>query len=156
MIFPRAERTNTQMHKYSIWRSARKTQHVGYFWREDCSRISKMIFQWVKQANTKIQDTNIHDICHRYHRSYLWRKNLSCGEISDFSTSVMWRNLKLLHIHHVEKNQIYPHDRCGQSELSPHDGCGAIPHFSTWQMRRIWVFSTWWMWRNFTISLFTK
>ena len=47
--------TNTQIHKYSIWRSARKTQHVAYFWKEDCSRISKMIFPCVKHANTKIQ-----------------------------------------------------------------------------------------------------
>ena len=26
---------NTQVHQYSIWRSARKTQHVVYFWKED-------------------------------------------------------------------------------------------------------------------------
>ena len=31
--------TNTQIHKYSKWLSARKTQHVVYFWKEDCSRI---------------------------------------------------------------------------------------------------------------------
>ena len=76
----------------------------------------------------------IHDICHRYHRSYLWRKNMSCGEISDFFTSAVWRNLKLLHIHHVEKLQISPHDRCGESNLFPQDGCEAISHFSTWQI----------------------
>ena len=42
-----------QIHKYSIWRSARKTQHVVYFWKEDCSRISKIIFPCVKHAYTK-------------------------------------------------------------------------------------------------------
>ena len=47
--------TNTQIHKYSILQSARKTHHVVYFWKEDCSRMSKMIFPCVKSANTKIQ-----------------------------------------------------------------------------------------------------
>ena len=27
--------TITQIHKYSVWRSARKTQHIVYFWKED-------------------------------------------------------------------------------------------------------------------------
>ena len=44
-----------KIHKYSIRRSARKTQHVVYFWKEDFSRISKIIFPCVKHANTKIQ-----------------------------------------------------------------------------------------------------
>ena len=48
---------NIQVHKYSIWRSARKTQHVVYFWKENCSRISKMIFACVKRANTKNTNT---------------------------------------------------------------------------------------------------
>ena len=47
--------TNTQIHKYSIWRSARKTHYVVYFWKEDCSRISKIIFPCAKRTNTKIQ-----------------------------------------------------------------------------------------------------
>ena len=58
--------SNTQIQKYkwkitfsySIWRSARKTKHAAYFWNEDCSRISKMIFPWVKHTNTKIQTKN--------------------------------------------------------------------------------------------------
>ena len=29
-----------RIHKYSICRNARKIQHVVYFWKEDCSRIS--------------------------------------------------------------------------------------------------------------------
>ena len=45
--------TNTQIHKYSILQSARKTQHVVYFWKEDCSKMSKIIFPCVKCANTK-------------------------------------------------------------------------------------------------------
>ena len=56
---------NTQIHKYIIWWGARKTQHVLYFWKEDCSRISKMIFPWVKHANTKIQ----------IHKYIIWRGN---------------------------------------------------------------------------------
>ena len=62
MIFPcvkhantKIQIQNTQMHKYSIRRSARKTQHVVYFWKADCSRISKIIFLCVKHAYTKIQ-----------------------------------------------------------------------------------------------------
>ena len=47
--------TNTQIHKYSKWLSARKTQHVVYFWKEDCSRISKIIIICAKRTNTKIQ-----------------------------------------------------------------------------------------------------
>ena len=80
----------------------------------------------------------IHDICHRYHRSYLWRKNLSCGENSDFSTSVMWRNPKLLHIHHVEKTQIYPHDRCWEYELSPHNRWGEFHHLLIYQINNVY------------------
>ena len=49
------QNTNTQIHKKSIWRSARKTQHVVYYSKEDCSRVSKMIFLCVKCAYTKIQ-----------------------------------------------------------------------------------------------------
>ena len=62
MIFPcvkhantKIQIQNTQIHKYSIRRSARKTQHVVYFWKADCSRISKNIFPCVKRANTKMQ-----------------------------------------------------------------------------------------------------
>ena len=44
--------TNSQIHKYSIWGSARKTQHVAYFWKEDCSRVSKIIFTY--NTNLKI------------------------------------------------------------------------------------------------------
>ena len=44
--------TNTQIYKYSIWGSARKTQHVAYFWKEDCSRVSKIIFTY--NTNLKI------------------------------------------------------------------------------------------------------
>ena len=53
--------TNTQIHKYSIWGSARKTQHVVYFWKEDCSRISKIIFPHAERTNTKNTNTQIHN-----------------------------------------------------------------------------------------------
>jgi len=62
MQIQKYEYTNTQIHKYSIWRSARKTQHVPYFWKEDCSRISKIIFLCVKQYKTQIQNTQIQHI----------------------------------------------------------------------------------------------
>ena len=47
--------TKTQIHKYSKWWIARKTQHDMYLWKEDCARISKIVFPCVKSANTKIQ-----------------------------------------------------------------------------------------------------
>ena len=54
--------TKTQIHKYSIWKSARKTQHVVYFWKVNCSRISKNLFPCAERTNTKlqIQNTQIH------------------------------------------------------------------------------------------------
>ena len=54
--------TDTQIHKSSIRQSARKTQHMVFFWKGDCSRISKMIFPCVKRTNTQ---TQIH--------KYIWR-----------------------------------------------------------------------------------
>ena len=36
--------TNSQIHEYSLWRSARNTQHMLYFWTAGGSRMSKMIF----------------------------------------------------------------------------------------------------------------
>ena len=83
--------TNTHIHKYSIWLSARKTQHDIYLWEEECARISKVVFPCVKIANTKIQiqkDTNTH--IHKYskwwiarktqHDMYLWKED--CARIS--------------------------------------------------------------------------
>ena len=54
--------TNTQIHNYSIWRSARKTQHVVYFWKEHCSRISS-------ESRTVVQGlVNVYElICHLAH-----------------------------------------------------------------------------------------
>ena len=80
--------TNTQIHKYSIWQSARKTQHVVYFWKEDCSEVSKMIFTCVKRANTKIQlhkytNTQIHkygiwqSARKTQHVVYFWKEDCS-------------------------------------------------------------------------------
>ena len=80
--------TNTQIHKYSIWRSARKTQKVVYFWKEDCSRIPKIIFPCAKRKNTKIQIQNTQ--IHKYsiwrsagktqHVVYFWKED--CSRIS--------------------------------------------------------------------------
>ena len=40
--------TKTQIHKYSKWWIARKTQHDMYLWKEDCARISKIVLPCVK------------------------------------------------------------------------------------------------------------
>ena len=58
-------------------------------------------------------------------------KNMSCGEISDFytrqmkinlkfSTSVMWRHLRFLHMTDVEKYEITPHEE--KFQISPEHG----------------------------------
>ena len=84
--------SHTQIHKYKYTNtqiqhinSAVKTHHVAYFWKEDCSRISKMIFPCVKHANTKIQIQNTQT--HKYsiwrsarktqHVVYFWREDCS-------------------------------------------------------------------------------
>ena len=45
-----------------------------------------------------VDEEAIPDICHGYHGSYPWRKNLSCGEISNSCTWQVWGNLKFLHM----------------------------------------------------------
>ena len=57
--------SHTKIHKYKYTNtqiqhinSAVKTHHVAYFWKEDCSRISKRIFSCVKHTITKIQIQN--------------------------------------------------------------------------------------------------
>ena len=45
---------NSQIQKYNIWQSAKNTQHVIYFLKEDYSRISKW-YSHVSNAHTKIQ-----------------------------------------------------------------------------------------------------
>ena len=57
--------------------------------------------------------SSIPDICHKYHKWDMWRKichvekfqfyiHDKCGEIWNFSTSVVWRNFRLLHMIDVE------------------------------------------------------
>ena len=62
-----------------------------------------------------------------------WRKNRSCGEISDFNTwnFSTWRGIS-----------VFPHNRCG--EMWNFAKFGGISHFSTWQM-----------WRNMKFTLFS-
>ena len=58
LILPSVSCTNTQIHKYSLRQSARRTQHVVYFWKEDCSRIWKNdipVCQTHIYKNTNIQ-----------------------------------------------------------------------------------------------------
>ena len=61
--------------------------------------------------NVKIGVTPIPDICRIFHILDMWRK-----------------------ICHVEKFQIYMHERCG--EIWNFSTCGVISNFSTWQMWR--------------------
>ena len=63
-----------RIHKYCIIQSARKTQQMAYFWKEDFSRISQMIFPYVKQANTKMQ---VHKYTNTEHTTK-WQKK-TCG-----------------------------------------------------------------------------
>ena len=76
-----------------------------------------------------------------------------CGETSDFSTSIMWRNLKLLnmwrnvrflHICHVEKYETTPHVK--KFQISPHLSCIQIWSFSTWQIF-LHISHLWYLWQ---------
>ena len=106
-------------------------------------------------------------------------KNLACGEISNFYTFVMWRNLKFFPNHHVETIKISPHNRCGEiwnisafvmwrklrflhichvekSEISLHLPCGENSDFSTWQMGKSEMSCVWFLHtvcRIFTVLL---
>ena len=52
----------------------------------------------------------LHDKCRE-----IWKNShLSSEEISDFSTWQIWRNLKFIHICHVEIFPMSPHDRRGE------------------------------------------
>ena len=81
----------------------------------------------------------------------------SCGVISYFSTSVMWRNLKCLHmsdvenlrfifICHREKSEMSPHDRCGEFKIYLHLSCIEIWNFSTWHIF-LHISHMWYMWQ---------
>jgi hypothetical protein len=79
-----------------------------------------------KPARLSIQYLHTSYLSHSLHVRHV-EKNLSCGEISDFYTWQMGRNLI-----NVAEFRISPHDRCG--ELWNLDNCGEIYYFSTWQM----------------------
>ena len=59
---------------------------------------------------------------------------------------VMWRNIRFLHICHVEKFEITPHVE--KSQISPHLSCTEIWNFSTWQIfsPRIYPWDPWQTW----------
>ena len=80
MIFPFVKRANTQIqiYKYSISQSARKTQHVVYFWKGDCSRMSS-------EFRTVVQGL----VCHGqwptvFFAGHIYLK-ISCGFIASYS-----------------------------------------------------------------------
>ena len=62
----------------------------------------------------------------RYVEKFQFYIHDKCGEIWNFSTSVMWRYFRFLHMIDVKKSKIYPH-------LS----CEDISDFFTWQMWEI-------------------
>ena len=100
------------------------------------SQCFKNIFVWNCQMFLAVQNSStgdlvthsltiwlrtIPDICHGYHGSYPWQKNLPCEEISNFCTWQMWKNMKFLHmwikfkflhVTDVECFQISSHYRC--------------------------------------------
>ena len=52
-FFPCVKCANANYTNRTYDKVPEKTQHVVYFWKADCSRISNMIFPCVKSANTK-------------------------------------------------------------------------------------------------------
>ena len=75
--------------------------------------------------------------------------HLSCGEIRNVSTSIMWRKLRFihmtdvenwscLHMMDVEQFHISPHDRCWEYELSPHNRWGEFHHLLIYQINNVY------------------
>ena len=58
-----------QIHKYSLWWSARKSQHMLYFWIARGSTMSKIILPSVQFTNTGI---HIQIQIHNTGESFLW------------------------------------------------------------------------------------
>ena len=61
IILPSVQFTNTgiqtqiQIHKYSLWWSGKKTQHMPYLWIASGSTMSKIILPSVQFTNTGMQ-----------------------------------------------------------------------------------------------------
>ena len=97
--------TNTQIHKYSKWQSASKTQHVVYFWKEDWSGIPTMMLTCLKRTNTKYKYTNTQ--IHKYsnwqsatkpqHVVYFWKED-SSGVSNIIFSCVKCTNTLILYI----------------------------------------------------------
>ena len=62
----------------------------------------------VRVLDVQMLDVPVLAVCESSHVRHV-EKNLSCGEISDFYTWQMGRNLK-----NVAEFQISSHDRCGE------------------------------------------
>ena len=91
---------NAQIHKYSIWWSTRKTQYVVYFWKEDCSRVSKMILPCVKRANTQIQihkytNTAYDEVPERPNMQYILKKKGLFKGIKNYIPMCQMRKCKV-------------------------------------------------------------
>ena len=77
MIFwtVRYTNTNSQIHIYSLWWSARNTQHVLYFWKAKGPRTSNMIFWTVKYTNTNAQMHKYKFTKTRIHKYSIWQND---------------------------------------------------------------------------------
>ena len=60
--------------------------------------VAEFFSRWRWWWLQPIVEFPIPDICRGHCGRCPWRKNLSCGEISNFCTWQMWRNLKFLHM----------------------------------------------------------
>ena len=125
---------------------------VKFFSTQKCVNCDKTDFATKVRKLRQNQFYNkttyiVHMWRHFPHQTHVWFE-----EISDFSTSVMRRNLKLLHtwrkfrflhICHVERCEITPHMEKFQN--SPHLSCIEIWNFSTWQIfsPRIYPWDPW-------------
>ena len=124
---------------------------VQFFSTQKCVNYDKIEFATKQRKSQNKSEHQTHDRCGEisdFSISVIWR-NFSTWQmwrISDFSSSMFWRNLKFLlmwsnfiflHICHVEKSEMFPHFRCGEFKIYFHLSCGEIWNLSTWH-----IFST--------------
>ena len=143
--------TNTQIHKYSIWGSARKTQHVVYFWKEDCSRISKILFPCAERTNTKILIPNT-----QIQHMTKCQKDPTCGI---FLKKGLFKGIKILFPYNTNLNNWVSHS-CTRSSFHPNPiyiliASGATSLFDVLLFAGCILFS-WFVWIELNTDLFFR
>ena len=95
LILPSVSYTNTQI---QLWRSARKIQQLVYFWKENCSRITKL---YSHESNTQIQrykntNTQIQHLtkCQKYPKCGIFLKTGLFKDIKNDIPMSQTRNYK--------------------------------------------------------------